>query len=454
MDFDIITLVLLFGIIVVVGIFIAYILKAYVAPKRVEELAEMLKAGQIGPAIKRLQNMLEENDRDPYIHFLLAEAYNMQKDVPQAIMEYKQVIKIGKFGGKVKEEMVRSRLAKIFLANKNYEEAKKEFLILTKLDPTNADNFYQVGKLFNSANLIDKALPYFKQAVKINANHAKSHNEIGMIEYSLNNLAEAKNALTEAVKREPELYNAHYYLGLCLKSQKDYDWAMKEFDISMQDESLVPRAHLAKGLCFMEKDQHPKAMVEFERGLAVAPKSSELEMNLRYFMAANAEKIRDFHVAINNWERIHDVSPKFKDVAEKLKQYEEFRTDDAIKDFMIAPPGKFESTSRQIIEYMNLNIIDMQVVNDSEVRILATEQEGKWRNTKLANRLIYIFRVTEPIQEKIVRQMHEDMRTKNATRGVCMTTSDFTTQAGVFCQSRPIELQGKKEMIQFLRAIA
>ena len=257
----------------------------------------------------------------------------------------------------------------------------------------------------------------------------------------------------KAVKANPELYQAHYFLGLCLKNKKDYDWALKEFDTAMKDDSLMGKSLLAKGLCFIEKEQLPKAMVEFDRGLGVAPKSSELELNLRYYTAAAAEKLRDFHSAISNWERIHDVNPKFKDVAQKLKTYEEFRTDDAIKDFMIAPPGKFEATSRQIIEQFELNVIDLNVVNDSEVRILATEQEGKWRNTKLANRLIYIYRLTDPIQEKIVREMHEDMRKKNATRGIIITTSDFTTQAELFCQSRPIELKGKKEMIQYLRAL-
>ena len=120
---------------------------------------------------------------------------------------------------------------------------------------------------------------------------------------------------------------------------------------------------------------------------------------------------------------------------------------------MIAQPGKFEATSRQIVDQMSLNIVDINVINDSEVHIVASEQEGKWRNTKMSNRLIYIFRFTEPIQEKQVREMHEDMRDKNATRGMCLTTSEFTTQAELFCQSRPIELMGKKEMIQLLRAI-
>lgn len=450
---DIISLILIFGILAIVGLFLFYLFKTYVLPKRVEELADMLKSGQLGPAIKKLQSMLEENDRDPYIHFLLAEAYYMQKNFSSAVLEYKQVIKIGKFSPKVKEEVVRSRLAKIYLQNKNYEDAKKEFLILTKLDPTNAENFYQVAVLFENAGLIDKALPYFKQAVKINKNHADAYYHIGYLEYNLSNVHDAKVALTEAVKLNPNHYLAHYYLGLCLKNQKDYDWAQKEFDLALKDDSLKHKALLAKGLCFMEKEQYPKAIAEFEKGLKTSAKSSEVELNFRYFIAASAERQRDFHTAIGNWERIMDVNPKFKDVPSKLKNYDEFRTDDTIKDFMIASPGKFEATAKEILESQNYSILDMQVVNDSEVRALVTEAEGNWRNTKHSNRLVYIFRTTDPIQEKTCRQMHEDMRAKNTTRGVLMTTSEFSSQAQMFCQSRPIELIDKRGMIQALRAI-
>lgn len=450
---EIITLILIGGILGIIGLFVFYVFKTYVMPKRIEELAEMIKAGQTGPAIAKLQKLLEENDRDPFIHFLLAEAYYKEKKLAQATMEYKQVLKLGKFGGRVKEEAIRSRLARIYLQNRNYEEAKKEFLILTKLDPSNADNFYQVGVLFENAGVIDKALPYFKQAVKVNRNFADAYHHMGVIEYNLSNIADAKVSLTEAVRINPNLYAAHYYLGLCLKNQKDYDWALKEFDRALNDDSLKGKAYLARGLCFYEKDQLPNAIKEFDKGLEVAPRSSELELNLRYSLAAAAEKRRDLHTAISNWERIMDINPRFRDTAEKLKTYEEFRTHDAIKDFMIASPAKFEAVARKIVENMELSVIDLAVESDSEVHILATEKESTFRNTKRTNRLIYIFRTTEAVQEKTIRTMHEDMRTRGATRGLIMTASEFSAQATMFAQSRPIELYERKHMIDVLKAV-
>ncbi|MCX7632424.1 MAG: tetratricopeptide repeat protein [Turneriella sp.] len=450
---DLVTILLLGGILGILVIFGYYVVRTYLVPKRIEEIAEMIRQGHTGPAISRLHKMIEENDRDPYLHFLLGEAYAKQNDLQSAAAEYRHAIKIGRWSTQLKEATVRSRLAKIYMDNRNYDEAKKEYLILTRLEPNNAENFYNVGILFETANMGEKALPYFKQAVKIKPTHAEAFHHIGIIEYNVGNINDAKLALTEAVKLNPNLHSAHYYLGMCLKNQKDYDWAIREFELAAKDENLRGRALLAKGLCLMERGQIPTAQVELEKALQHAPKGSELELNTRYAIAACAERKRDFHTAIANWERIADVNPKFRDVNDKLKAYEEFRTDDAIKDFMIAPPGKFEAQSRAIVEALSYKVIDLQVIDDSEVHVLATEEEGNRRNAKKSNRLIYILRTTDMIPERTVRQLHEEMRAKGANKGACISTSEFSSQAQAFIQSRPIELYDRKQLIQLLRAI-
>ena len=102
---------------------------------------------------------------------------------------------------------------------------------------------------------------------------------------------------------------------------------------------------------------------------------------------------------------------------------------------------------------MGLNIIDLQVVSDSEVHASATEMEGNWRNNKRTSKLIYLFRTTDPVSEKQLRALHEEMRSLGAPRAMCMTTSEFSSQATIFCQSRPIELVDKKELISLLSGL-
>ena len=447
---DLISGTLGIGILGVVGLFGVYVFRTYVVPKKVEELAEMLKSGHLGPAIKKLQSMLEENPRDPYVHFLLAEAYYKQQNFQQAILEYNQVLKINKFSTNVREGAVRSRLGNIYLAQKNLDAAKKEFIILTKLEPNKAENFFQVGALFDQGGLAEKSLPYFKQAAKINRNHSPSFTAIGRIEYSSGKMQEAKMALTEAVKLDNANAEAHYYLAMCLKNQRDFDWAIREFEQALRDEEFKAKAYLGRAMCYIEKDNYGSAISESDKGLVLAQKGSEIELNLQYFKAMAAEKKRDFHTAIGAWERIISVNAKFKDVTRKLEEYAEFRTDDTIKDFLIASPGKFEALSRAMIESLEMSIMDLDVVSDSEVRIVATEAEGAWRNTKRSNHLIAIYRTTEPISERALRSLHEEMRNNNYARGLIFSTGDFTAGAKDYCTSRPIELCSKEQLTSAL----
>ena len=195
----------------------------------------------------------------------------------------------------------------------------------------------------------------------------------------------------------------------------------------------------------------PKAIMEFERGLKFARSGSDIELNLRYFLADCHEKMRDIQAAIHQWEKIVGVKPTYKDVQEKLKNYSEFRQDDRVKDFLIAGLSQFEHTCRKLVEAMSHNIMDIEIVSDTDIEIIAIEASGKWRNTRQTNRIFRIIRTTETIPEPFLRSLHETMRTRNATRIIIITTGDYSQSAIDFANTRPIELYGKSDLVEMLK---
>ncbi len=449
----IITYIFLFVLLILVTIFVLYILSTYVFPRKIEEIAKMIEAGQTKLAIKKLNEILDKDERNAYAHYLLAEAYLKENNIQYAILEYRQVLKLGKFDDKVNEVQIRSRLAKIFIERNAVEDAKKEYLILTKLDPANFENYYQLGLIFFNADMQDKAVAYFKKAIASNNKSGLSYYYLGQIYYRLGNYQDAKQMFLECIKLEQNHYRSHYFLGLVLRQMGDYEWAVKEFEVAQRDDDIKIKCFLAKGTCFLEKEHYPKAVVEFERGLKFAKRGSDTELNLRYFLADAQEKMRDLHSAISNWEKIAEVNRNFRDVQEKLKAYSEFRQDDRIKDFMIAGLAQFEHLCRKITESLGLMILDIDIISDTEIEILATETEGKWRNTRKTNRIIRIIRTTDTVSDKLLRRIHESMKPKNATRAVIITTGDFSQSSIEFSNTRPIELFGKSELIKLLRSV-
>lgn len=444
---------LIFVFFILLSIFGLYMFSTYVFPRKIEEIAKMIELGQTRLAIKKLNEMLEKDDRNPYAHYLLAEAYMKEDNIQYAILEYRQVAKIGRYDDKVREIDVRTKLAKIYKSRNAAEDAKKEYLILTKLEPLNYEHFFNLGIIFFEAGAMDKAAAYFRKSISNNNRHIESYYYLGQILYRSSNYSDAKQAFIDAIKIDQAYYRAHYFLGLVLRQMGDLEWAIKEFEIAQRDDGIKVKCFLAKGTCYSDREMYPRAIVEFERGIKIARRGSDTELNLRYFLANAQEKIRDLQSAISNWEQIASVNRNFRDVQEKLAAYADFRQDDSVKDFMIAGLSQFEHVCRKITEVLGLTIMEIDILSDTEIEILATETEGKWRNTRTSNRIVRIMRTTTTVTDRLLRNMYESLKERNATRIVIISTGDYSQTAIDFANTRPIELYSKGELTKLLKSV-
>ncbi len=448
-----ITYVMIFVLFIILGIIVFYIFSSIIIPKKIEEIARMIENGQTKPAIKKLNELIEKDDRNAYAHFLLAKAYDLEKNSQYAIIEYRQVLRLGRYTDKIKETEVRANLARLFKERKSIEEAKKEYLILTKLEPDNYVNYFELGLIFYDLGVMEKASGFLKKSIAVNPRHEMSYYYLGQILYKSGIYQDAKQMFINVLKQDPQNYRAHYFLGLVLRQLNDYEWAIKEFETAQKSEELRVKCFLAKGSCHMERGHFPKAVQEFERGLKYVRSGSVTELNLRYFLAECQEKLRDVHSAITNWEKISAVNPKFRDVQEKLKKFAEFRQDDRIKDFMIAGLSKFEHMCRKMVQAMGFNVSDIEIISDTEIEIIANETEGKWRNTRQTNRIIRFIRTTDKVQESLLRKLHESMKLKNASRVMIISTGEYSSKAVDFANTRPIEILSKSDLIEILKKI-
>ncbi|MFW5808659.1 MAG: tetratricopeptide repeat protein [Spirochaetota bacterium] len=449
-----VTYIIVFLIIIVLTILALYVFSTYFFPRRLDEIAEMIKKGQTKLAIRKLDEVLSKDDRNSYAHYLLAEAYTHDKNKQYAVLEYNQVLKLGTFSERVNEVEVRSKLAYILKELNRINDAKKEFMLLTQLDPNNYKNYYELGMLFFNAGVLDKALDYLKKSAALNNNQPDIFYYIGQIQYRSGNNADAKSAFLNTIKLNSANSKAHYFLGLVLRSDADYEWAVKEFEIAQKSDELRTKCFLAKGSCYLEMDQYPKAIVEFERGLKLVRKGSETELNIRYYLAIAHEKMRDMQSAIEQWEKIYEQKKNFRDVEQKLRQNSEFRQDDRIKDFMIASLSNFEHLCRKIVESMNYDVNELKVIKDSEIEVFAVEKDDARRNTRRIYRIIHIVRTTATISDNYLRNLYDTMKIKNAQRVMVITTGDFSQSAVDYSNTRPIELYSKSKLIEILKKVA
>ena len=227
------------------------ILKNFVSPKRIEAVPRLIKQGKTQNAIKIAKQILAKDPKNYLAHYYLGKAYIKDNRTELAVIEYKNVNDNALFGEGINELSFRSEYSQLLLKYNQQNEALKNFLLLTKLDPQTAENFYQVGRIYEDQNRYDLALGFMQKCALLDKKHAKAHAEIGLMLYRTKQFNEAKKEIDMAIKLSPETYSSYYYLGKILKDAKDLQGAIKAFEKAQRDPDVKQKAIIEHGSCFM-----------------------------------------------------------------------------------------------------------------------------------------------------------------------------------------------------------
>lgn len=442
--------VLAVGLAIVAGIIL--IVRSLLAPKKVSSIERLYKQRKHAAAIKLAKKILLKDSRNADAHYLLGLCYLDDNKPELALMELKVVNQIGKFDGIVREVPFRIKIAELYAKFNQPEEALKEYLLLLKADPNNAEYYYQAGLLFEQRDRADKALAYYRKTISLDERHANAHARLGSLLYRAKHSAEAKTTLERAVRLQPENPQAQFFLGKLQKEGKEFNAAISSFEKASKDAAFKVKALVERGHCYMYLGDMSRAEAELQRGIKLATNQSAAELIFaRYLLAAIFEQARRIEEAIEQWERIYSIKPDYRDVAQKLTNFQDLRTDDTLKDFLTAGQDQFIEMCKQATEALGLAVQDYKTIPGG-CQIVGGEANTKWRNQRQLPTLIHYLRVTEPLEEATVRDFNELLRTQNLTRGIIVTSSNFSRMAQLFAENRPIELFDRDKLQQLLGA--
>ncbi len=450
---DLISYIIILFFLTVVSISGLYFFMSIMGPRRLEEIQKLIDAGRIREAIGHLEKLLEKDERNMKARYLLALSHKKDGNHPAAVLEFRQCIKVGRFGPEVPEIQVRKELGESLIQVGNRNEAKNEFIILTTIQPDNYENYYQVGKLFYGAGVYSKAIHFLQKATQLNGNHGDSLALLGQAQFHIGAYQDARNTLSRAVQLKSDQKTARYYFGLALRFTGDLEWALKELEKAEKEESIRDKVLLAKGMVLIDQENYPMAIAELEKGLKATSSNGETAIQIRYLIGLASEKNRDIHKAIEHWEQIDKYRPGYRDVKEKLRQYSEFKTDDSMKDFMIASAAQFEGICRRIVESLHFSITQINLVSDSKLYVLASEEDKLQIGARNKFTLFWIQRDMNAITDGQIRDFQVRMRENNAGKGIIITTGEFTPGAINFAGSRPLDIYDSARTTELLRSL-
>ena len=211
---------LIFGI--VIALLTIILIKNLIKPRKISAINSMIKNGRIQPAIRTAKQLILKDQSNPELHYLLGTAYLKDNKPELALMEFKKVNQIGFFAGIIDEYKFREMIGSLFIQFNQAEEALKEYLLLIKHDPYNAEYQFTTGTLFEERGKNENAINYYMKAIEIDRRNSLAHFRLGKIYYNAKQLTQAKSAFEEAVKYDPEDGNAHYYIGKNQQRQQEF----------------------------------------------------------------------------------------------------------------------------------------------------------------------------------------------------------------------------------------
>ncbi|MDR2767304.1 MAG: tetratricopeptide repeat protein [Treponema sp.] len=452
------TFVLVISIVLAVGIsfLVFFIVKSIALPKRADEIAALIKKGKTQTAIKAARAILAKEPKNADAHYFLGRAYLAEKKEDLAFGELKTLSLSGALGEFTPEEDFRSELARLFVKNRQIEEALKEYVLLIKLKPDKAEYYYNAGKLFNDHNRPDMARNYLRKAAELAPRDAKIHYELGVMLYRSKNAVEARDALERSLKLNADNAQAYYYLGKIQKDAKDYQNALATLEKAARDPAFRLRALLERGSCYLALNAPDKAIPDLERAVkAITSEKAQESLFARYFLALCYEKNRDMEKSVEQWSAIHAVKKGFKDVEAKLAQYQDLINDDVVKDFLSAGTQEFmEICKRMIGSGLALQVKSAKTIPDGIEFVAIENENAKWRNTRKQPRLIRIYRSPDLLGDDKIRSILDDAKTQNMVRAMVVTSSGFSNAALQYAENRPVELCNKDKLLALLRGSA
>ncbi|MBE6351230.1 MAG: tetratricopeptide repeat protein [Spirochaetaceae bacterium] len=428
-----------------VGVLAYFIIKSVVTPKRIDGINKLLKQGKTSAAVKLAKNIIAKNQRDFRAHYYLGKAYLADNKPELALMEFKTVNQYAIFDSDIPEIDFRKQIAQLYLRFNQPEEALKEFLLLTKLEPHNAENFFNAGKLFEQRGKSEQALSFYQKTIALNKKHTKAHASLGMMLYRTKQLVEAKKEIMYAISLNPNEFSSYFYLGKILKEGKDYPGAVDAFEKALRDPDFKQRALLERGSCFMAVDNPDKAFIEFDRAVKASKNDASQEtLYSRYFLAACYEKMHKIDLAIAQWEKIYAKNHSFLDTATKLSEYKDIQANDSMKEYLTCSTDNFIELCKKIaLVGFNLAVQKSEITKHG-CKMIATEAKNdNWMNNRQQLYYIHFYREPSPIEDSELRVIADDVKRQNFTKAIICTSSGFTRPATTFAENRPLELVNK-----------
>ncbi|MBN2531818.1 MAG: tetratricopeptide repeat protein [Spirochaetales bacterium] len=421
--------------------FTILIMKFVFFPVNIKAALRYYKEKKIIKAKKILQKLLEKMPGSSEVHFLLARCYLLENNKEMALVELKEVDKIGLFSEYFHEVEFRETFANLLYSLSLGDEALRQFIFLTQKNPDNPEYFYRAARLFEERKNLKKAIELYNRTITIDSSYEEAFIRLGEIYYNLLKKKEAEAIFTKAYNLNQYNSTASFWLGIIAKDKGDYKNAITYIEPALRNPDYKIKALIERGKCFFLMGNYYGALPELERAVRLAKgANADLYLDAGYTLASVYENNKESEKAIEQWKAIFEINPGYLDVAAKLEQFHQLRNEDRIKDYITATKGAFFNLCRRLLDQLGLHFQNVKEIPGGCEIAAAQKRTGSLVSSSNQTVLVWFLRVSESITESTARSFLDRMKDGGFQRGILCSSTTFTTSASQFASSRPIDL--------------
>lgn len=216
-----------------------------------------------------------------------------------------------------------------YLDNGQHNYAINVLKKAVKLNPSNAEAHFNLGRAYKRGGMEEKAEAEFLISTRINPKtfnecvkkyrekidfeltDKQNYRELGSVYAEKGMIDDAIDAYKKLIEIEPENAHAHYDLGKLYTKKGKYDNAADEFWMAIEIKPDMPEAHYNLGLVYYRRGMLEKAITEYQSTLKLLPdtlKKKRAGVHYKLGLAYHDDKM--FREAIHELKKAVESMPE------------------------------------------------------------------------------------------------------------------------------------------------
>ncbi|MBF0519832.1 MAG: tetratricopeptide repeat protein [Nitrospirae bacterium] len=165
-------------------------------------------------------------------------------------------------------------LGNVYLSNKRFDDAAKQYKIALKLKPDDPINHNNIGNIYLRNGDVNAAFSEFSEAIRLKPDYAEAHNNLGNVYIAKKDLEKAFTEYEKAVNINKDYVEALNNLGNVYFKQGKPDEAFKYYEKAVKINPNSAETHSNLGAFYIQKGILNKAYEQYTQTIKLDPYNS------------------------------------------------------------------------------------------------------------------------------------------------------------------------------------